>query len=190
MSRLDELYSEAQLAKRFAVPASTIRRWLDEGKMPSRICHLVGAADRQPRVVAREDAVAWLRIYAPERDPDEVFRVREGAAPRKQERHLEVYGLSREQLDRLFQAQGGRCAMCSEPGELTPEGLKVLVIDHDHESGEVRGLLCARCNNVLGGYELARRLNAEAYLNEPPAWRAAVFAVHKDMRPGRARSVP
>jgi hypothetical protein len=55
------------------------------------------------------------------------------------------YGLSPEQLDRLFHQQRGRCAICQEkPDE------RGLVVDHCHESGDVRALLCNACNTLLG----------------------------------------
>lgn len=62
-----------------------------------------------------------------------------------------TYQLSAEEYDRMVEEQGGRCAAC---GELpNPDGLPVeqsLHVDHDHETGEVRGLLCNRCNLALG----------------------------------------
>lgn len=44
----------------------------------------------------------------------------------------------------LFAAQDGKCAICLRP-ETTP-----LIIDHDHDSGRVRGLLCSACNRGIG----------------------------------------
>jgi len=52
------------------------------------------------------------------------------------------YGLTKADVDRLRAAQGDRCAIC---GDCSPGHL-----DHDHESGAVRALLCQRCNNGLG----------------------------------------
>ena len=52
------------------------------------------------------------------------------------------YGVSFEVFETLFEAQKGRCAICKTgPAEHT---------DHDHESGNIRGLLCSRCNLALG----------------------------------------
>lgn len=48
----------------------------------------------------------------------------------------------------LYKKQNGRCAIC--PREL-PEGFsKHIHIDHNHETGVVRGLLCGTCNLMLG----------------------------------------
>src|SRR5439155_26329707 len=64
------------------------------------------------------------------------------------------FGLSLDQYDELLAHQGGKCAICSDP----PEEGKAYHIDHDHETGEVRGLLCVRCNNGLGQFKEDRDL--------------------------------
>jgi hypothetical protein len=61
-----------------------------------------------------------------------------------------TYGLTLEDWDRLFAAQGGRCALCNRhQSELS----FVLCVDHDHITGKVRGLLCRACNGALGYFE-------------------------------------
>jgi len=52
------------------------------------------------------------------------------------------YGITPEQYDELVVSQTGRCRICEEGVEL--------VIDHDHTTGRVRGLLCGTCNSGLG----------------------------------------
>ena len=46
----------------------------------------------------------------------------------------------------MFAAQNGVCAICLEA---RPEE-RTLHVDHDHETGAIRGLLCFRCNNAIG----------------------------------------
>lgn len=59
-------------------------------------------------------------------------------------RLLKTYGISTADRDRLVQAQGGLCAICgTEPA---------VHVDHDHASGEVRGVLCFRCNVGIGHF--------------------------------------
>lgn len=61
--------------------------------------------------------------------------------------HLKTrFGLTVEDFDRMYEAQGGKCAVC--PRDLE-EGYKTHV-DHCHETGKVRGLLCFYCNTSLG----------------------------------------
>ena len=63
---------------------------------------------------------------------------------RERSRRLrKYYGLTHEQYDQLKQEQDFRCAIC---GKLVEQ----LCVDHDHETGRVRGLLCRACNLILG----------------------------------------
>lgn len=58
------------------------------------------------------------------------------------------YGLAVKQYRRMYVAQGETCAICRNP-ESGP-GRFMLCIDHCHESGQVRGLLCSNCNRAIG----------------------------------------
>lgn len=60
---------------------------------------------------------------------------------------LKTYGLTRERFDQIVQEQGGVCAICHENRNYRGERLYV---DHDHETGIVRGLLCSGCNVAIG----------------------------------------
>lgn len=59
------------------------------------------------------------------------------------------YGLTREEFDALMKQQKSRCAICRRPFEETGKTL-VPCVDHDHDRGHVRGLLCQRCNWAIG----------------------------------------
>jgi hypothetical protein len=64
------------------------------------------------------------------------------------------YGLTSADVDAMIEAQGGTCAVC--PGE--PQH-----VDHDHETGLVRGILCFNCNQALGNArDVPRTLRALA----------------------------
>lgn len=56
------------------------------------------------------------------------------------------YGLTLHTYKEMLQAQNGVCAICHYPCSRH----KRLSVDHDHDSGKVRGLLCVRCNLLLG----------------------------------------
>ena len=79
---------------------------------------------------------------------------------------------------KLFDYQEGKCAICKCK-------LKKANTDHNHLSGEVNGLLCARCNRALGrfGDRLDLLIAAVAYLQDPPA-RKALGRIHYGW-PGR-----
>jgi hypothetical protein len=64
-----------------------------------------------------------------------------GAGPLKTK-----YGLTRADYQALVDGQAGLCAVCSAS---PPDG-KRLVVDHDHITGQVRGLLCSPCNIMIG----------------------------------------
>ena len=64
------------------------------------------------------------------------------------------YGIRIEDFDRMWDEQKGRCAVCREP-------MQRPCVDHNHETGEVRKLLCHGCN-VLVGYLETRRDTLEA----------------------------
>ena len=69
-----------------------------------------------------------------------------------------THGLSPEQYKRLQDDAGGACLIC---GGTNGDGK--LYIDHCHETGKVRGLLCARCNSMLGmAQDNVERLRAAA----------------------------
>ena len=56
------------------------------------------------------------------------------------------YGMSVADYEALLSVQGGRCAICNCP----PRANCKLNVDHDHQTGKVRGLLCGHCNSGVG----------------------------------------
>jgi hypothetical protein len=97
----------------------------------------------------------------------------------KQRQHyvLRRYGIRMKELEQLLDNQDGCCAICKKqwrlcvPAKHTPYEtvfLHHLCIDHDHELGQVRGLLCNACNTAIGLFEedAIRFVNAMTYLQE------------------------
>lgn len=78
---------------------------------------------------------------------------------------LREYGITLQCYNRIYKEQNGNCCIC---GISESELDKKLFIDHDHESGEVRGLLCHKCNTALGGFKdnLDLLLSAISYLKQ------------------------
>lgn len=60
------------------------------------------------------------------------------------------YGMTLEDYDKMFVAQNGQCAICQKHQS---ELKHTLVVDHNHKTGKIRGLLCNRCNTLLGHIE-------------------------------------
>lgn len=76
-----------------------------------------------------------------------------------------TYGLTIEQYDSILESQGNSCAICKID---TPSGRGRFHVDHNHITGEIRGLLCHHCNLALGNFkdDVPTLLNAINYLNK------------------------
>lgn len=88
----------------------------------------------------REGRLAYLKSYR-EKTP----HIQKARALR------ESFDLSVEQYSQMLKSQGGVCAICKEPETHMRNGkIKALAVDHDHKTGEIRGLLCFDCNTGIG----------------------------------------
>lgn len=79
------------------------------------------------------------------------------------------YGISSAKYDEMSEAQDHKCKICGNPENVVIRGKTIsLAVDHCHETGDVRGLLCSKCNQGLGCFKDSPDLLAEAikYLNE------------------------
>lgn len=64
------------------------------------------------------------------------------------------YGLTPEEYELMRAEQDDKCAICNEAEIDTWRGhVKDLAVDHDHNTGQVRGLLCAQCNTGIGKFK-------------------------------------
>jgi hypothetical protein len=74
------------------------------------------------------------------------------------------YGISQQEFEALFESQGRCCAICRSvsPGSFG----KHWSVDHDHDTGQVRGILCHPCNLMLGlaKDDIGRLQQADNYL--------------------------
>lgn len=89
----------------------------------------------------------------PETRRAEYERRKERGGVRKQA-IMKSYGLEWAAYENMLKEQNNRCAICENSetslarkstGELRP-----LAVDHDHETGRIRGLLCRSCNHLIG----------------------------------------
>ena len=74
--------------------------------------------------------------------------------PDRKRNNLRRYGITLEQYDDMMLKQDGVCAICKQRETMkNKHGITVnLSVDHDHETGQVRGLLCRNCNVGLGNF--------------------------------------
>jgi hypothetical protein len=110
-----------------------------------------------------------VKVFSPRGRVCSTCQTSRRRAAAREARILARYGLSSRDYARLFEAQGGRCAICQETRR------SYLSIDHCHKTEAIRGLLCRRCNGTLLARgardrpDVLRR--AAAYLEDYPAWR-------------------
>lgn len=92
---------------------------------------------------------------------------------------LRKYGVTEAEYRALFRAQGGRCYVCRKAAGRS----KRLGVDHNHLTGEVRGLVCTgslnamTCNRLIAIYTRAALVRAVEMLNDPPPARAVLVAM-------------
>jgi hypothetical protein len=92
-------------------------------------------------------------------------------------RHLRTkYNLALREFDFMVVRQEGKCAIC---GILPKSRLQV---DHDHKSGEIRGLLCWLCNKWLSYHWTKERLERAARYMDPTNWTGLFVPAKKKRR--------
>jgi len=103
----------------------------------------------------REERIKYRRRYA-EANPGVIAETRRrflAAHPGYYRAHhlMRAHGITQAQYDAMLAAQGGVCAICHK-SETHARGGKVLplVVDHNHDTGAVRALLCYVCNFAIG----------------------------------------
>jgi len=114
----------------------------------------------------REHAIARVKQWRkdnPERARATQRGVNRRRKPAARAQHLQTkFGITQADYERMLGEQDGGCAICGRPAR---EGSS-LHVDHDHDTGRVRGLLCFRCNGGLGQFaeDEHRLVAASAYL--------------------------
>jgi hypothetical protein len=108
------------------------------------------------RIYSRERQRAWRQ-----NNPGRARELSKAWQEKNRERHLatrraarlrKLYKVTPEFYALMVQAQGGRCLICGKIPEATAH-TPGLHVDHNHETGEVRGLLCNNCNRALGWFQ-------------------------------------
>lgn len=123
------------------------------------------------KIAARRTPEWYERVKRQKREKyrtDSEYREKLSAARRgRDQRHTQLktnYGITLVDYQRMLSEQDGVCAICRHPSE------KTLHVDHNHETGTVRGLLCEKCNHGLGCFkddeDILRR--AMEYLTKCP----------------------
>lgn len=84
-----------------------------------------------------------------------------------------THGLTLDDYDGMLEKQNYGCAICGESN-----GNRVMFVDHDHETGKIRGLLCARCNSAIGLFDddIKKMAKAIEYITGSTITLSALFA--------------
>ena len=113
----------------------------------------------------------WARDYL-RRNPEYAEKARERSRAAQAAKRANDPGFQHRSAfyRQLIEAQGGEtCGICGE----TPSARQRLQVDHDHITDEIRGLLCARCNRMLGQAQDSAEIlrSALAWLERPKSGR-------------------
>lgn len=114
---------------------------------------------------ARADRAAYMREWQrKKRDSNKEYY--------KSIQLKKTYGIDIDWFNRQFDLQKGVCAICGEPEKTIIHGRQIsLAVDHCHDTGQVRGLLCRGCNNSIGHFkhDISILQKAIDYLKTPPS---------------------
>ncbi len=72
---------------------------------------------------------------------------------------LSTYGITLQDKIEMMKSQNNKCKICNKDVETTRKAH----VDHDHNTGQIRGILCHVCNTKLGWFE-TYKINIENYL--------------------------
>ncbi len=140
-------------------------RYRDKGFECSNRCHKLvfyrkhGYIPRSPE--ARKRDTVWMKEDRRKNresylKADRVYRERlrqklgeAGWKERNKRYNLRKYGLTLDEFEKMLGQQNNRCAICGGP----PRSKKGLHVDHNHATGEVRGLLCYLCNHAMAAVD-------------------------------------
>jgi hypothetical protein len=112
-------------------------------------------ASKAYRETHKEEVVARCKAYR-DAHKKEIALYMKNDYLKNREKHIDRsrktrYGMSRISFDLLLKEQGGVCSICkTSPWLSCKDGRKGPCVDHDHNTREVRGILCKKCNTTLG----------------------------------------
>lgn len=133
-----------------------------------KVC--VAKANRANYLINRETYLAKRQEYRQKnmelvKAQQQRYSAKPEVRERRRRRHLQKYdGMSLESYNIILEAQGRVCKICAS----TATHQRGLVVDHDHKTGKVRGIICHHCNTALGNaFDSIPRLQALiAYLQK------------------------
>ena len=123
--------------------------WVERGR----------AHERKYRYAHKEELAAYAKTYyvTHRKEQDAANAAWRRANPERTENNMlrhnrQRAGYTMEQYDTLLASQGGLCAICGITLK-SGKGKQAANADHNHKTGEKRGMLCGRCNLAIGMFE-------------------------------------
>lgn len=119
------------------------------------ICSKCSKNKEQEQFVKNKRAISGYGSYCKECDNTKSrLKYQSKSSNYKKLRHRKMslkfkYNLTEEEVLYMYHEQGNSCAICKKPFPLF-QNHRGLMVDHDHQTGKVRGLLCLSCNSLLG----------------------------------------
>ncbi len=134
-------YQEQYQKQYYKKHVEKIRKYYEEHREE------IQAREKQYNVKRRDRKAEYDKEYRAEHRGDRERYREEHRADQWASQVKLRYGVSPEDYDQMLVEQDGCCAIC---GRHQTKFKERLCIDHNHETGIVRGLLCRRCNLLLG----------------------------------------
>lgn len=112
----------------------------------------------------RQQAAAWR-----ERNSANLANINKASHERHRDKkawavYAARYGITQQEYEAKLVEQGRLCRICRKPETAAQGGrIRMLSVDHDHESGKIRDLLCSKCNAGLGMFADDPELLLDAY---------------------------
>ena len=132
---------------------------------------MTATASKYPQGYFKEKPCRWCETSFTPKAPSEHYCSDNCSAQGLADAYIHrEYNISLEDYRDLFISQKGKCYICDSEGFTISDRSNVdLVIDHDHLTGKVRGLLCHNCNRALGLLKdnLSYIEKAKEYLSKP-----------------------
>lgn len=141
------LFLSTARSKRRTCSPDCAAQFAQQSRGPARKCVVCGADCPKGRATCSEDCHDEVRRR------QSTVGVRSEQVRAKRRRHAKNEYRRKDKAEviaKLTSEQGGKCAVCGGEGTALGNGKSGLVLDHDHETGEPRAMLCGMCNAALG----------------------------------------
>jgi prepilin-type processing-associated H-X9-DG protein len=150
----------------FEMPAARVAWLLHNGKWPDGNVLFVDGNSENLRIDNLREQVTNVDVT----DRDGIKQRKMDRASARNYGLKRYYGISLATYDAMLASQNGVCAICakSETGKIPSGEIKPFSVDHNHKTGEIRGLLCTQCNYMIGHCRESREilLAGIAYLDK------------------------